>query len=552
MSSVSLLPSHPPRLRLSAETARSKMAIELIVLSGTRQGETHRFEGRSIAVGTDPDCDLYFDPAADPEAKDALAVLQKGQHGWHIHSYGPTKLILNNRRFDGAAMLRSGDVIRLSPLGPDLHFVLTTVPAPGENAEGSEDKTAEAATEIPADATKPEEVATAAQVESSGSPRSLVLAALALLLLASIGWAVWNNQRNETLLTKHSDPSSQSLPAIEPQDLPHIDGSYNDNTPVAPQVSPSDQVALGNTTSETSPGDGSIQGGDAAVKGVNSTGENVPAQNPIPEPPDDNPGYDLSEPAGPAVPGDGLVMICVATPPSRTSQPSDVPLLPIALGSVIRQDKRQWVLTTGRIALEVAKVQLQFYIVPYLGSDLRSAVPFDPQRVYVLDPYARAVDIGRPKLGVGSDLALIALQGSLPEVRSATFTSADNIKWSATQTTQVHTWGLSRWPRRMTLKGNEVRLDSGELSAASQSVALAPSVEISDTWSIAAADALREGTPLLNRDGNLVALCTLPTDNDLWRSSSEQFISRVEAEAIARLDERGRDLFWRHIAAPQP
>jgi hypothetical protein len=81
-------------------------------------------DGKQFRVGTEPDCEVFFDPQHDPSAKDRAALLRLEDDGWHIRSSGSGELMVNQQTVMGPKSLRSGDVVRLSASGPDFCFRL--------------------------------------------------------------------------------------------------------------------------------------------------------------------------------------------------------------------------------------------------------------------------------------------------------------------------------------------------------------------------------------------------------------------------------------------
>ena len=100
------------------------MAVEILILSGARQGARLVLDGKQLRVGTEPGCEVFFDPQHDPSVKDRAALLQLEDDGWHIRSTGTGDLMVNQRTVAGSRPLRSGDVVRLSAIGPDFCFRL--------------------------------------------------------------------------------------------------------------------------------------------------------------------------------------------------------------------------------------------------------------------------------------------------------------------------------------------------------------------------------------------------------------------------------------------
>jgi hypothetical protein len=98
------------------------MAVELLILSGARQRETLRFSKSWLIVGDDDESDVCLSSKTHPQAKGQLARLEMDENGWWIHNLGAAPWFINRRILpvEGSAMLRSGDVLRLSDAGPDV------------------------------------------------------------------------------------------------------------------------------------------------------------------------------------------------------------------------------------------------------------------------------------------------------------------------------------------------------------------------------------------------------------------------------------------------
>lgn len=103
------------------------MGVEIHILSGSRQGRQLELELDEFRVGGEVFCDVFFDPAADPAAKDRAALLQRTEEGWYIRNVGGGELLLNEQAVSGRMRIRSGDIVRLSDRGPDFSFEI--VPA---------------------------------------------------------------------------------------------------------------------------------------------------------------------------------------------------------------------------------------------------------------------------------------------------------------------------------------------------------------------------------------------------------------------------------------
>jgi len=112
--------------RRKRETKLTEMVVELEILSGSRFGEKLRFERDSVTVGAQADCDLCFDPTGSPVAAGKRAVLMLREDGWWLECVQGSGWMVNHEPVRGSCPLRSGDVVRLSQLGPEFRFVVLT------------------------------------------------------------------------------------------------------------------------------------------------------------------------------------------------------------------------------------------------------------------------------------------------------------------------------------------------------------------------------------------------------------------------------------------
>lgn len=102
------------------------MAVELLILSGSRLGERLRFTHEAISIGGGKHWDVCFDVKHDPGAKAKHARILADQFGWRIHNDGAGVWIINQDLLPttGAYPLRAGDIVRLSEFGPDVQFMI--------------------------------------------------------------------------------------------------------------------------------------------------------------------------------------------------------------------------------------------------------------------------------------------------------------------------------------------------------------------------------------------------------------------------------------------
>lgn len=108
------------------------MAVELEVISGSRQGESLRSQREAIHIGDSPQSDLAFDPGSEPAAKGRQAVLALAEAGWVFRNLGSGTWWVDQSPVSagGSARLKSGSVIRLSLDGPDLVFTIFSGASP--------------------------------------------------------------------------------------------------------------------------------------------------------------------------------------------------------------------------------------------------------------------------------------------------------------------------------------------------------------------------------------------------------------------------------------
>jgi hypothetical protein len=105
------------------------MAVEIQILSGARQGERLVLEGRELRVGSDRNCEVFFDAARDPAVQGRSAVLHLRDDGWYLHSTGG-QVWVNQQPVARSTRLRSGDIVRMSESGPDFSFGIPAAAAP--------------------------------------------------------------------------------------------------------------------------------------------------------------------------------------------------------------------------------------------------------------------------------------------------------------------------------------------------------------------------------------------------------------------------------------
>ncbi len=119
------------------------MAVGITILSGARQAERLEFDLPEFRAGDKRACEVFFDPMRDRAARGCLTLFRLDNEGWSVKNLGGAQLLVNDRPVQASARLRSGDVLRLSPAGPDFLFhLLPRLSAPVACGQSERDSTA--------------------------------------------------------------------------------------------------------------------------------------------------------------------------------------------------------------------------------------------------------------------------------------------------------------------------------------------------------------------------------------------------------------------------
>ena len=117
------------------------MTIEIEVLSGAQRGMRHFLEQKEFRVGGDSRYEIAFDPQLDPSAKDRTLHFRRTADGWFVRSSGSGEVLLNQTPIAKEVPIRSGDLVRLSELGPDFSFAIVSQAAAVAHQTANEPKT---------------------------------------------------------------------------------------------------------------------------------------------------------------------------------------------------------------------------------------------------------------------------------------------------------------------------------------------------------------------------------------------------------------------------
>ncbi len=213
------------------------MAVEIVILSGARRGTRLVLDCREFRLGTSPDCELFFDPRQDPSAADCAASLYlEGDH-WHIRSLGPRELIVNQQSVTESTLLRSGDIVRLSPTGPDFSFRLLASTAETQPLPNALEPPPGSSPTTPAQPVNP----TPGETNPPPPPRSTrtpqarwILVGLAAGLMATVLWHVLS-----------PSPAPPATPAHEAEETlrPDINPGQGAQAEPPPHTKPAPPIA---------------------------------------------------------------------------------------------------------------------------------------------------------------------------------------------------------------------------------------------------------------------------------------------------------------------
>lgn len=112
------------------------MAVEIVILSGSRQGERLVFEGERFWAGDEPACAVFFNPALDPAARGRMLLFRHSEEGWSVEPVGAAGIMLDHDPLSAPRTIRSGQVVRMSADGPDFSFRVVAASAARQGGTG--------------------------------------------------------------------------------------------------------------------------------------------------------------------------------------------------------------------------------------------------------------------------------------------------------------------------------------------------------------------------------------------------------------------------------
>ena len=236
------------------------MGVEILILSGARQGDRLVLDADEFRAGGVEACDVFFDPAADAAAMGRIALFRRSDEGWSIQNAGKGELLLNQENVSGRTRIRSGDIVRLSDRGPDFSFaILAARPAAWSDSPAEESAPPPSGHEAPSALHVDDVLASGVTAESNLAPvvlpkrsrrRNLVIAAVAgVCVLALLVFRVVINlgpvADDSASVAVANNPVVRNNAAIEPDQPTDHKVEASD---VAPPKPTPDQQQTTNTT----------------------------------------------------------------------------------------------------------------------------------------------------------------------------------------------------------------------------------------------------------------------------------------------------------------
>ena len=104
---------------------RPKQSVLFQVASGQDIGNCFGTDDDDISIGFKESCSLRFDKSSYPKGGASVRV-HRGAEGWKVEAMDQFPVLVNEKLCERDTRLRVGDIIRLSPYGPDVQFSLQT------------------------------------------------------------------------------------------------------------------------------------------------------------------------------------------------------------------------------------------------------------------------------------------------------------------------------------------------------------------------------------------------------------------------------------------
>jgi hypothetical protein len=494
------------------------MRVNLCVLSGSRRGECIELDADEFRAGGESSCDVYFRSENDPAARGVCVRLYREDDGWRISPVSGRESLVNQQILDSTLPIRSGDIVRLSPDGPDFRFSVV-VAAVASDQPGS--MTLSEGRRLGGNA--------AGATASRRSPRfSLSAAAMfvaaAALVLVVVAFASRRDEKGSEPFTR-AEPISPMIPETTPTGKPVV-------TPVSSVQIPSAKPSRPSIPLSSPPSQPPVDKKTAP--------QAVKAQTPTPP---------AEVGRGPAINSSPLVVLASENKQKKVLQP-------FAVACAVECGKQRMLLTTARIARIMAMFPQRYYaVVPGSAEANPTIVELKRVQTYMHVLYLDNVE---PKFCDAAryfDVGILLTAGKLPfgaACRVASRAKVEGIKPGAA----LQCWTTEAPP--IVAFADEAIFDQQfRLKVRKQPVQLSQMTFLSDDDEEdhspddrrlfeldGPAEGFLEGSPLLNSEGELVALYSktpVAADNEQRRKPlatagrQQPHAALVDAEMIAAL-----------------
>ena len=509
------------------------MRVSLLVLSGSRKGECLEMKGDEFRVGDEPSCEVCFSPEKDPAAHGVCIRIRREEDGWRASSLSGRESLVNQQMLETSLPIRSGDVVRLSPTGPDLRF---NIGAPVKNNHPC------GATPLSDGHSIGEGAARATAWQQS---RSLFLAAGIVAAMVFVLIVVVTSRRGDDGASKSSEqgtvgqsPTTEAAPAsASSSSSPAVATAPAKNSAVDP-ASPSIQTTPIQTTPSLPP---SLPGDEKATPPPTGSQKSLPPAKVEPEPP--------TLPASPRANQSPLLVLAIENKDDRA-------LKPFAVACAVEQDGRQMLLTTARIARVMSLFPQQYYAVLPGGAETGPAVVEVKQgQIFMHLLYMSALEHDVLDTAQYFDVGVLLPVGKLPDGMACRVANRAKVD-SLASGSKLRCWTTEK-PQdipyaqeeidgqyRLKVQGQSVRLSRALLldNGNDRSAVVRRLFELDGPQ-----ETFLEGSPVLDSDGEVVALYSkmpVATDDEAGTRSGVTAGSHAQQPRAALVDAEMIDALW--------
>jgi len=125
------------------------MSICVYILKGALIGRSFTFDQPEIWIGRDPNCDIAFDVFKDDSVGRRHACIRSNGSGWDLENRHENGAWINGCLAAASSRLKSGDIVRLAPDGPEFKVVIESrQPSPSASADEQPRQTVKSASAV--------------------------------------------------------------------------------------------------------------------------------------------------------------------------------------------------------------------------------------------------------------------------------------------------------------------------------------------------------------------------------------------------------------------